>query len=354
MTAGTIQEELREFTVRLLGQAGGLVDWTNAAEEGTALVSGEIATLLHLPQDSFTLATQPGREALCASLATDFLELAEGVLDACVPRIGSFRVPERYLKRGDLQEAVDRSFSWTNARAKVRESRPVSVEYHVWWFHARLRSEDCWETLVCAKLNSLSRGEVDLPDPLELGDLAEVFLSEGPIPETLSPAAACAQRNVFNAARPFLERMDARRQRDQKRLHEYYGSLRRQATSPKRRSKAPPAPDEIETRSRAVQLELRRKLGELDERYAIDAVLRPLVLVRLESPVLAIDLEVQRKQARRLHTLYWNSLTKQFEPLVCSACGRSTYLTTVTNETVEILCGPCASGLRGAQPPETS
>ena len=105
----------------------------------------------------------------------------------------------------------------------------------------------------------------------------------------------------------------------------------------------------VEARTRAVQLELRRKLGELDERYTVDAALRPVALVRLEAPALALDLDVQRKQAHRLHTVYWNSLTKLFEPLVCAACGCSTFAPTVTNDTVHVLCAPCSRAMRRSE-----
>ena len=126
MTAGAIQEELRDFTVRLLERAGGLVEWDHADEAGSVVVSGEVATLLRMPRDAFPVSTQPERAGLAASLANDFLELAEGVLHAFVPRLGAFRVGDRYLKRGDLQEAVDRTLTWTNARAKVRDHRETS------------------------------------------------------------------------------------------------------------------------------------------------------------------------------------------------------------------------------------
>jgi len=50
---------------------------------------------------------------------------------------------------------------------------------------------------------------------------------------------------------------------------------------------------------------------------------------------------IQRKQATREYPIYWNSLQKQFEPLLCHRCRRATFSATFTNETVDLLCSAC-------------
>ena len=82
------------------------------------------------------------------------------------------------------------------------------------------------------------------------------------------------------AAADFFGRMDARLAADRRRLREYYGALVREAEhkNKKTRSGESPDPEKLAAKKRAVDLELRRKLAELDERYAMEAVLEPLVL----------------------------------------------------------------------------
>ena len=103
-----------------------------------------------------------------------------------------------------------------------------------------------------------------------------------------------------------------------------------------------PDPEQIAARKRAVELELRRKLAELDERYAVDATLEPLVLIRMSIPALAVDLSVHRKRAVRKHTVYWNAILKQLEPIRCSQCGRSTFSVAFHDEDVAPLCAECS------------
>jgi hypothetical protein len=135
--------------------------------------------------------------------------------------------------------------------------------------------------------------------------------------------------------------MDARRERDRKRLNEYYYALRREAKQKHQRARSAIEPDHDDDANRAVTLELRRKLAELDERYAIEANLRPLVVVRTDLPTLAVRLMVQRKQAGRELVVYWNPLTKMFDPIRCSQCGQGAYSLEFTNDRVDAVCAGC-------------
>ena len=127
MTSG-IQEELRAFATKVLERRGGLVDWPAETAEGTAVVPEEVARAVGGGDEVLRLTTQPGQEGWCVSLATDFLETAGRLLEA-QPRIGSFGVGELYLKRGNVEEAVRRAFTWLNAKVVVANTRAVDVEY---------------------------------------------------------------------------------------------------------------------------------------------------------------------------------------------------------------------------------
>jgi hypothetical protein len=139
----------------------------------------------------------------------------------------------------------------------------------------------------------------------------------------------------------FIARMEGRLGRDRKRLRDYYNAMLREANARKTRSRHMESAEdteagktEIDAHKRAVDLELRRKLIELDQRYAIEATLRPLALIRTEIPVMRVRLEVIRKQAKRIHDFYWNPLLKHFEPLPCSCCLTESFALAFSNEKV--------------------
>jgi hypothetical protein len=337
----TIQDDLQQFAVTLLERRGALVEWPAAAAEGTAVVPPQVSAALGLPGEDLRLSSTPGGEGLSVSLAGDFLEAAGRLLDPD-PRIGAFRIPELYLKRGGIEEALGRAFTWHNVKVKFREARSTQVEYHTWWFSVTVVSEDRFQTCFALSVNAATGSQVDLPEVLDRWDLRPV---EGPSPSGLSTydrAVALARLRLPALVAPFVARMESQRERDRRRLREYYGTLAREAKNPRHRAGVSPDPEKIQAKTKAVQLELRRKLLELDDRYAMQTTLQPIVLVRTEMPALAVDLSVFRKQAVRRHTVYWNALTKHLEPMACARCGAPTFSVSFTNDQVDPLCPLCA------------
>ena len=138
-----------------------------------------------------------------------------------------------------------------------------------------------------------------------------------------------------------MQRVDTRRERDRKRLLDYYRAIQREGSTPNRRTKTAPTAEETETRTRAVKLELQRKLSELDERYMFSAVLRPVALAEFRIPAVAIDVEIHRKTQKRVFQVYWNGLLKQMEPMTCIGCRRCSWNFWFTNEAVDPLCPAC-------------
>jgi hypothetical protein len=205
-------------------------------------------------------------------------------------------------------------------------------------FLAGLKSEDSWEDVVVVTVNTCSGAEVSLPDPATLNDVQPYWPAETAVPNTLHWAVRRASAHVESHAAAFVARLESRLQRDRKRLRDYYGALLKEARSERSNHETQ---QEQDAQKRAVELELRRKTFELEERYALHATLAPLTLVRVEMPALAIECEVFRKQARRIHTLYWNPVLTALEPLGCSVCGAGVFSIAFTDD-VQPCCANCA------------
>ncbi|MCC6127275.1 MAG: hypothetical protein IT426_20120 [Pirellulales bacterium] len=345
----TLQKELHAFTAKLLERRGGLVDWPEDAAAGTAVVPPDVAAVLPDGKEEVRLSEEGGGPGWSVNLAGEFMETAGRLLEP-EPRIGAFRLPELYLKRSQLEEALAKTFSWLNVRVRPRDISATSLEYHTWRFLATLASEDRWEALTTATVNAASGAVVDLPDPLALWELQPGRCVEAAPHDTFERAASAVGRKIRAMAGEFIARMEGRLQRDRKRLRDYYNAMLREANARKSRPRHVESAEEIEagkmeseSQKRAVDLELRRKLIELDQRYAMEATLRPLVLIRTEMPVMRIRLEVLRKQAKRIHDVYWNPLLKHFEPLPCSRCLTESFALAFSNEKVAPLCSSCWS-----------
>jgi hypothetical protein len=343
MATTALDRELRAFAVELFEHSGGVADWPAPLASGSVVVPPDVAGAAHLPGEEFSLAETAAPGTLQVSLAGEFLDTASRVLDVAVPRNGSFCIPERYLTSRDLTDKIDHTFGWQNARARYSTAEPALVEYHLWTLLGSLRSEDVWEVLFHIAVNAENQAVIEMQDVVREPDLhGDEWASEWDDPMTYATAIAEGKQRLKKASAEFVHRIEQRLERDRKRLQDYYRALGREAEGPKRRAAAAPSPDEIASKKRVVELELRRKLAELNDRYTLRAELRPVALARVRLPALAVPVVIQRKQALRDYRLYWNSLIKKFEPLSCSRCRRGTFSATFTNETVDLLCQACA------------
>ncbi len=335
---GPIADRLRTFTARLLERRGAEVDWPSGAEEGLALLPAGVARALHC-LEILPLAAHPAN-ALPINLTSDFLERVDPLI-AAEPRIVTAQIPEAYLKRADMAAPVARAFNWLNARVRVQAAEPTRAEYHTWYFLATFDSADRWQQVVRVTVNATTHAEVQLPDLSEL----DVVLCEPREaqrePATLLAAARAALTHVQADSRAFVERLESRLARDRQRLQDYYRALLRGDDRRAARRPVVPEPTQQAAKVKAVQLELRRKLAELDERYECRLELSPLALVRTDSPALAVRCQVLRRTTAGAITVFWNPATKDLEPLCCSRCGVSTFSLAFSDDKLAALCKSC-------------
>lgn len=341
MTQNNSAIEINAFVQSLIEQTGGILEWEYGQNQGIAVTPTAVATALGQTQDTFSVGPGVGREGLATILGSEFIEVVERTLLQFVPMVGGFALPDCSVKKTEFSEMIERTFAWNNARSKIRNCCPILVPYHAWWILASLSSEDSWETLVSVTLNTQTQIALPIPDLTQTPGLCSAkSLSTAP-EATLGAAIKSAEVEMMRLAEDFIRRIDSRHERDRKRLKDYYSALIREAKTPNRRTKSIPSPEELETKTTAVQLELTRKLAEQKERYAIQAILKPVALAEITLPAVAIDIQIQRKAAVRDFRIYWNSVLRRLEPLACSQCDRATYQLWFANDSVNPLCKTC-------------
>ncbi len=333
-----VEDRLREFATRLLERRGADVDWPAHADQGLALLPADVAQTLGC-LEILPLAAD-GESPLPLNLTSDFLDRVEPLVCA-EPQTICLRVPEAYLKRSDMADPVARTFAWLNARVEVQSAEPTRTEYHTWYFLATLDSADRWQQVMRVCVNAATGAEVQTTDLLEAGAaLVEPAELASEHPSTQLAAVRAAVRRVDLGSRAFVERLEGRLVRDRQRLQGYYRAL---LHGDRKRAQRSPAQDSAprDAKVRAVQLELQRKLAELDERYACRLELTPLALARTDCPALAVRCLVRRRTAVRTIAVFWNPLSKELEPLSCSHCGTSTYSLAFSDDKVATLCPAC-------------
>jgi hypothetical protein len=154
----------------------------------------------------------------------------------------------------------------------------------------------------------------------------------------------------------FLEGMRRRLERDQGRLHGYYGGLRAEALA---RLAALPGNGDLSARQAAaaererlrldaIAREHQAKLNDLRHKFAMTVTVQWSQTLELVMPVHRFEIVVRRRKRERLVTLDWNPLARGLEPAPCEyshtverprlVCDEALHL---VHPTAHAACGGC-------------
>lgn len=328
---------LRSFASAALVRAGAVVEWPEDDPAGELLLPESLARTLGCGEH-VRLATAGVEGDLRLDLAGDVLERLQALAETG-PWVAAARSADRAAKKLDAAALVDRSIDVANARVRLVNAAAVQLEYHLWQVAIQLSGEESWEDVIAVAVNAVSGRQVSL-ERLPEDDLVAWHPTQLPSDTAVAAQFAAAALAESRAA-AFVARLAARRQRDRKRLRDYYGAL----LTPSRRSPRGahlPTLKEIDARQAAVDQELARKLDEVDERSRLRCRIQSVGLLRLELPAWAIDVSIQRRTAVRTVRTWWNHRSGGLDPLACEACGAVGLRFLARDQDAALLCPSCS------------
>lgn len=331
----TTADRLRLFACSVLARGGAVVEWPDLEASGEALLTSDLARRFGCPE-FVRLATGSAEGDLRLDLAGDAIEQLQA-LSLEGAWITAARLADRPAKKLDAVALVDSTVDIANARVRLATAAPAKVEYHCWHVAVQITGEEPWEDLVPIVINASTRRAVTIS--LDARTDLLPWHPLGDAPDTKTIAIEAAVRCTEERARAFVGRLAVRRERDRKRLRDYYQAL----LAPSRRGR--PATtvslEEIESKHRAVDQELKRKLDEVDERSHLRLTMQPVALQRLELPAWNLDITIQRRAEIRTMRACWNHLSGGFEPLACAQCGQLGKTFLARDADAALLCSRC-------------
>jgi len=337
-------DRLRRFAAATLERHGALLDWPENAAVGDAVLPPALATRLGVRELARvgTVDGGGGRTAdgppidVRLDLAGDACERLQG-LALELPASAAVRASERTPRRMDAVSVLAASLDIRNARVSLLEARAEDLEYHAWQVAASIAGEESWEDLVGVVVAAETGAPVPLADPW----LDESWLAcriDSPPRDTRLAALDAAACLAGARAVPTFVRLGQRLNRDRARLRDYYGALLGEGR--KARGPAPDATVQAAKR-RAVELELARKLAEIEERARLRASLRPVALLRLLLPGWRLSVRIQRRTEVRTLSMAWNHRTGGLEPVRCAHCQTPGRSFLARDADVALLCPSC-------------
>ena len=252
-----------------------------------------------------------------------------------------------YLKHEGIGSAVSGYFSPLNGLGKVKSSRMQTVSYLLCNARYTALSDERKEGVVETALNEFTgRSVEDVSSMIRQAETVEASpptVERKPADHTYRALLSTAQRSIERELLQFQESLHRKLQRDFRRVEEYYGSLIREIEHriERRALQGNERATELQ-RIEAVHIELRKKLADQRERYAVRVQVRWLNVMRLYMDVIVVVYEVQRRERTRDLVLVWNPLKKGFEDLGCDHCGTDLRAFWMCDEVPHVLCEICS------------
>ncbi len=351
-------EDLRHFTASVLEHWGAAVETKGETLE--ALLPSELAARLQMQEDVRLRFTPQGEtEAGSAPSASDTQLLTYGspalehVLSLLADQgtVAGVELHGLYLKQAAPGPEIERLFQPLNARGKLVSAGTALIPYGIFHFRYTAVSDEKTEGLATLALNLRSLTEV----PGVAYRWREVQWQEqatGAGTETAThppnvvykQACRLAQRQIGRTLSDFHHSRERRLERDVQRLEEYYLGIAKEirARLQKKGLSGTAEAEKEEAKAAAAERELRSKIHDLEEKYAVRVQVSFVNVLYVTLPVLHATMSYQRRQAFRELSFFWNPLLKDWEPLVCEGCRENTFAFALCDDKQHLTCADCS------------
>ena len=342
------RKPLKSLVREVLETSGCLVE--EDRERLEVVLSQDVATTLGLKEHQYLYFSPDKRsdDGIFVSYDSTILEH----ISQLVAGRGLFyqvNLANLYLKQEGLHEAISRKVTFPNSIYRLKSKGKMIVSYLVFNFCYSAISERKMEGLIPVIVNEVTlstpMGILKYPESSsgyheESEETGEV--ARRPVEEVYQIASQVARQEVKKALVDFKRSLEWRLNRDITRLQEYYGTLKEESQSRIEKKGLTGEEKERElSKIRAIDLELRRKIKEQQDRYAIRVEVELATALRLTLPVRSVVLRVRRKEKERDFTLLWNPLLKEIELPVCEACLNTIEEIYFCDEKLHQLCRQC-------------
>lgn len=256
-----------------------------------------------------------------------------------------------YLKKANLDAQMRQTFQWLKIKPVWQGAHERLHSYLLFYFKYKAVSDDRREGVAFMVISEqtsavpdefIDNSEYALLHSIQASHKHENMCSSRlPVVEVFHHAYAQAQNIACNDLYEFTQSMERRRDRDRARINEYYATLKQQIEAYKaHRSLSAEALKKQEQKLSAVERDRAHKQRDITEKYTIDITIIPFAAIRMFVPVLANSVILLHGKERSSTELVWNSITKQFDPMVCKQCKNTMY-TIGTCDKWHLVCAAC-------------
>lgn len=348
MKSSTLIERL---TADLLARAGAIVD---AGPDRTLHVMAEPALRGALGLGEFErLAFEPG---LAGATFIDYdaplIDRLAAVVNG-LGRVARLQPPAGARRPIDAAALVDRGVTIHNGVHRYQSHAAVDTTYVGVAFEYVVLADERMSGLVTTWVNpatrSMARFESRI-DAASLPDEAEQAVVSEPTDGSAAAwplAVASARARIAPEIADFLERLRRRRDRDVRRLREYYEEIDLEIRRKLSRGRLN---DDLCRRERerldATHRAFRARAVEVADRYRARLHFSPVGMWLCRLPAYHITVRLMRRNSSANVVFSWNPIDGRIEPRACDGCLAPTDSAWLCDDSVHYVCDDCLAACR--------
>jgi hypothetical protein len=350
---------LKSFLEQLLARHGALVD--EIGEDALeVLLPPELAQQLgvgELERFSFPAVSQGtasptpmfGQESpstRVVSYQSELLDTLGALLVGRVAVAAAALAEPQPVKRLALERDIERAMTLQNAVLRAQEQVEAIVPYLLYHFKYTALSDEQREGMISLAINertlNVVEGLSELVPQLPLTTQLPDNVPEADFEQVYRRAHRAAQSLIQDVLADFIKSMNRRFTRDWQRVTEYYRSIQQEIETPiKKKGLTAEDQEREQSRIRATEIELERKIRDLQTKYDLTVRIEAVAVLRLFVPVMLLHLTVMRRKWMVPIQLAWNPLLRELERVACVSCFRPTKKIFICDDQRHTVCPEC-------------
>lgn len=306
-----------------------------------------------------------GEDAIGAAYDSELFRSIEKVFPGSVGTAAATYIS--YLPNLDkLSKTISEKTLFSNATFRLDRVETRSINYLLVFFKYVAFSDEKREGLFPLLVNALNLSTISLVE--KNGDILENLNERQAKPtlpgqetiKALQSAYCAAAAVVKEEIEDFVRSLERRLNRNIKRVHEYYETLKHEAQKAvEKRSRSEDRDiekilekagdgiiksEEIEkllNKFKAIETEKQWKVQDLISKYALKIQVKPVAAIVIETQAPLFWINMKRRLLARRFPLTYNPMVRKIDPLPCEACfhpGGSYY---VCDDKLHIICAHC-------------
>jgi hypothetical protein len=339
------------LTADLLTRAGAIVD-SGPCQTIDVMAEPALRGLLGL-REFERLSFEPGvADATFIDYDASLVDRLAAVVNG-LGRVARVRSPTVARKPIDAAAVIDRGVTIHNGVHRYHSHAAVDATYVGATFEYTVLADERMGGVVTTWVNPATRSTASfesridptsLPDDPEAATVAE--RTDGS--DAAWPlAVAAARARISPVIADFLERLRRRRERDVRRLREYYEEIDLEI---RRKLSRPRLDDDLRRRERdrlnATHRAFHTRGAEVADRYRVRLHLSPIAVWLCRLPAYRINVRLMRRNAAADAVFSWNPIDGRIEPRACDGCLAPTDSAWLCDDAVHYVCDDCLAACR--------